>query len=388
MTTPFNLPALDSAYILQLSQQQKFHQQQQSVEATVVPNIFTNPSSFLPPQQQQVVAQLAYLYNSSNCNTDSCPPPAQPSTTIQHAFLYNPTAYPSPPLDASAALPPSRMNTNNSGDHHHGNDNYHNGSMIADNSHLTSQPSFSTDQKPPPQTIPTITEGYQTTSSYPPMNRRTSMPMVPINHPTKIEPGTSEGSSETWTRIPGPETAGTAPYPFGPYTTKPTKGYDERTLDPAFFADSPMKIPSGSSTTPQMGYYNNPGPVSYDRNGIPHPVNFGNAMPTPQDYPMPITAMQNPNGNGARNPPQFNPNRPSVPAPQTMMTTFSSKTVSSTPKRYKCNICQKRFTRPSSLQTHTYSHTGEKPFKCPVEGCGRHFSVVSNLRRHQKIHTK
>ncbi|RIB03483.1 hypothetical protein C2G38_1989847 [Gigaspora rosea] len=68
------------------------------------------------------------------------------------------------------------------------------------------------------------------------------------------------------------------------------------------------------------------------------------------------------------------------------MTTFSSKTVSSTPKRYKCNICQKRFTRPSSLQTHTYSHTGEKPFKCPVEGCGRHFSVVSNLRRHQKIH--
>ncbi|RIB04883.1 hypothetical protein C2G38_1886547, partial [Gigaspora rosea] len=52
--------------------------------------------------------------------------------------------------------------------------------------------------------------------------------------------------------------------------------------------------------------------------------------------------------------------------------------------KYKCNICQKGFTRLSSLQIHTYSHTGEKPFKCPVEGCGRHFSVVSNLRRHQK----
>jgi len=52
-----------------------------------------------------------------------------------------------------------------------------------------------------------------------------------------------------------------------------------------------------------------------------------------------------------------------------------------------------------------YSHTGEKrkwmiflcidgtsrltrspAFACEVEGCGRHFSVVSNLRRHRKVH--
>jgi hypothetical protein len=25
-------------------------------------------------------------------------------------------------------------------------------------------------------------------------------------------------------------------------------------------------------------------------------------------------------------------------------------------------------------------------FSCEVEGCGRHFSVVSNLRRHKKVH--
>lgn len=25
-------------------------------------------------------------------------------------------------------------------------------------------------------------------------------------------------------------------------------------------------------------------------------------------------------------------------------------------------------------------------FACDVEGCGRHFSVVSNLRRHKKVH--
>lgn len=76
----------------------------------------------------------------------------------------------------------------------------------------------------------------------------------------------------------------------------------------------------------------------------------------------------------------------SPPAPQSMMGQFSSKVSSSTQKKHKCKICDKRFTRPSSLQTHMYSHTGEKPFACEVEGCGRHFSVVSNLRRHRKVH--
>ncbi|KAJ5994473.1 C2H2 conidiation transcription factor FlbC [Penicillium sp. IBT 35674x] len=77
----------------------------------------------------------------------------------------------------------------------------------------------------------------------------------------------------------------------------------------------------------------------------------------------------------------------SAPAgPQSMMSQFSSKMPSNTQKKHKCKVCDKRFTRPSSLQTHMYSHTGEKPFACDVAGCGRHFSVVSNLRRHKKVH--
>ncbi|KAK4230978.1 C2H2 zinc finger protein encoded by the fle1 protein [Podospora fimiseda] len=74
------------------------------------------------------------------------------------------------------------------------------------------------------------------------------------------------------------------------------------------------------------------------------------------------------------------------PAPQSMMGSFNSKAGHGNTKRHKCKVCDKRFTRPSSLQTHMYSHTGEKPYRCEVEGCGRHFSVVSNLRRHSKVH--
>lgn len=74
------------------------------------------------------------------------------------------------------------------------------------------------------------------------------------------------------------------------------------------------------------------------------------------------------------------------PAPQSMMGQFSSKMSGNTQKKHKCKVCDKRFTRPSSLQTHMYSHTGEKPFECSIDGCNRRFSVVSNLRRHKKVH--
>ncbi|ORZ06880.1 hypothetical protein BCR42DRAFT_426630 [Absidia repens] len=75
--------------------------------------------------------------------------------------------------------------------------------------------------------------------------------------------------------------------------------------------------------------------------------------------------------------------------PTTSSSSSSSHTVTTaatTPRRYKCTVCVKRFTRPSSLATHMHSHTGEKPYKCLMDGCGRRFSVVSNLRRHAKIH--
>ena len=53
-------------------------------------------------------------------------------------------------------------------------------------------------------------------------------------------------------------------------------------------------------------------------------------------------------------------------------------------ERYNCPECGRAFSRPSSLKIHTYSHTGEKPFYCPVRGCNKNFSVRSNMKRHER----
>jgi len=51
---------------------------------------------------------------------------------------------------------------------------------------------------------------------------------------------------------------------------------------------------------------------------------------------------------------------------------------------YLCPTCSKLFSRPSGLKIHMHSHTGEKRYRCRHEGCGKCFSVKSNMTRHNK----
>ncbi|ODQ45390.1 hypothetical protein PICMEDRAFT_22777, partial [Pichia membranifaciens NRRL Y-2026] len=53
-----------------------------------------------------------------------------------------------------------------------------------------------------------------------------------------------------------------------------------------------------------------------------------------------------------------------------------------------CPLCHKVFNRPSGLKTHMHIHTGEKPYRCDWPGCGKYFSVRSNMIRHNKIHKR
>lgn len=55
-------------------------------------------------------------------------------------------------------------------------------------------------------------------------------------------------------------------------------------------------------------------------------------------------------------------------------------------KRYACSLCAKSFSRPSALKTHMVSHTNTKDYACPVPGCGRRYTIKSNLTRHLRAH--
>jgi hypothetical protein len=45
-------------------------------------------------------------------------------------------------------------------------------------------------------------------------------------------------------------------------------------------------------------------------------------------------------------------------------------------RRLVCQYCDKAFPKPYDLNRHIRSHTGEKPFMCQVEGCGKGFVQV------------
>ncbi|CAO3626906.1 unnamed protein product [Mucor hiemalis] len=68
-----------------------------------------------------------------------------------------------------------------------------------------------------------------------------------------------------------------------------------------------------------------------------------------------------------------------------------STTHRAAPKLFRCTgygNCDMVFTRSEHLARHERKHTGEKPYKCVVPGCGRMFSRFDNMMQHTQTHEK
>ncbi|XP_052565291.1 zinc finger protein 84 isoform X5 [Culex pipiens pallens] len=55
---------------------------------------------------------------------------------------------------------------------------------------------------------------------------------------------------------------------------------------------------------------------------------------------------------------------------------------------YVCVDCGKAFTQITNLNNHRRLHTGERPYVCIEANCGRSFAQVTNLNNHMKTHHK
>ena len=126
------------------------------------------------------------------------------------------------------------------------------------------------------------------------------------------------------------------------------------------YASSPGTLSTGSYYSPEHPMYGAP-PIYGQR---PLPSNFPPPPPVPMNVPM----------TGATNPWQHHH----------YISASSQASFPQSQDRYICQTCNKAFSRPSSLRIHSHSHTGEKPFKCAHAGCGKAFSVRSNMKRHER----
>ncbi|ORZ41160.1 hypothetical protein BCR44DRAFT_116891 [Catenaria anguillulae PL171] len=49
-------------------------------------------------------------------------------------------------------------------------------------------------------------------------------------------------------------------------------------------------------------------------------------------------------------------------------------------KPYICSVCNRAFAQLGNLRTHERMHSGDRPYRCIIDGCQSQFSQLGNLR--------
>ena len=211
-------------------------------------------------------------------------------------------------------------------------------------------------------------------------NPRMTLPPTPPMHPDPVVDGNQSPSAAS------SHSAVSAPYFLG-QSLNNMEPHHQRQNVPPMSAPKRESLPSQPSMSPyntsnyaQSPYASSPGATSatsyyspethaYNSVGMygqrPLPSNF-----QPQTMPLPV--------------PTTSANASGVWQHHHYISTSSQSAFPQSQDRYICSTCNKAFSRPSSLRIHSHSHTGEKPYKCPQPGCGKAFSVRSNMKRHER----
>ena len=205
---------------------------------------------------------------------------------------------------------------------------------------------------------------------------RMTLPPTPPMHPDSVVDGNQSPSSTSTHSGAGSYYLGQSLNNMEPHQQRQIGaplGPVKRTSIP----QSSMSPYSTSSYAPSP-YTSSPGAASAASfySPEPHPYQMGmygqRSLPSNFQPQMPLP-VPTPSGNGS-NPWQHHH----------YISTSSQSAFPQSQDRYICSTCNKAFSRPSSLRIHSHSHTGEKPYKCPQPGCGKAFSVRSNMKRHER----
>jgi hypothetical protein len=113
--------------------------------------------------------------------------------------------------------------------------------------------------------------------------------------------------------------------------------------------------------SPNPTFYNDAIPAPFNNNMLPPPLPLPASSSMHHQIPAPVLSYTTTTSRGYNKrqytSKQVNRHHSLDSNSSTEKSTSSSS--ASTPRRYKCTLCVKRFTRPSSLATHMHSHTGE-----------------------------